>query len=1108
MTTIANTSYYQLIVENTADVIWVLNLSTQKIAYISPSLYQLLGIRPDEIINHSMERILTPESYALVSLDFKSRIELFEKGEVSVKSKKYELDQVHQNGTIVFTEVVTTLIAGCNNKVTDILCNSRDITERRNYLEQLQATNDGLELALSDKSLILERSFESQRIARIGNWEWDIKTTKVWWSSEVYRIFELDPETYIPSFEANAKFVHPADQEQYFKDVSDSFKSGNMLDIDFRLVTPTGKNKHCNLTGKVYYDKHGSPSRYAGTFMDITEKKVAQANILELERRFRYMMNGVCLLSLILDENGNVTFCNDYLLRVTGYERTELIGKNWFEISIPSEINNETKKEYDAVMNGADIQVSYENEILTKAGNKLIISWNNALLRSVNSTIIGIASIGENITERKNAEERLRISEERLRFSLEGANDGVWDINLDTNEFYISPRGCEILGYLPEEIPGIAKTWIDLVCPDDLPEANAKLKDYLEGKSQIFQMEQRLKTKSGNWKWILSRGKITGASSTNIPNRMTGTHSDISQRKIYENKLVENQTVLEQQNKEYLSLNEELSKSNLRIQKIDLTIKYILAETSLKNGNAYFNSLVLALSKTLGADYTFIGILEEDLQNVKTIASCYQEQLMPDMIYSLSGTPCGNILHKTTCSYVKDVTLLFPKDNLIRGKEIEGYIGVPLFLSTGAPFGIIVCLFKEPIKDETFLTSVIQLFSDRAVNEYERLTVQELLVKARDKAEESDRLKTVFLQNMSHEIRTPMNAIMGFSDLLTDNFDNKAKLGTFSSIIKQRCSDLLELINEILDLSKIETGQLPINKEECNVAELFNDLHLFFINHSEKIGKTQIELQIVNESSTQEMLILTDKGKLKQIFINLIYNAYKFTEHGKIKFGCLADENKNLLFFVSDTGIGIPEDKQKVIYDRFMQLNTNDTNANGGTGLGLSIVKGLVELLGGEINLMSAIGEGSNFSFSIPYQIVDSKVDMFVKSQILPVTQWQAYTLLIVEDDVYNTKYLVEILAGTGITILTAINAEKSIEIVNSGQLIDIILMDIRMPKMNGYEATMIIKKENPRVKIIAQTAFATNNDYQNAIEAGCDGYISKPINKDLLIRIISEQLN
>lgn len=257
----------------------------------------------------------------------------------------------------------------------------------------------------------------------------------------------------------------------------------------------------------------------------------------------------------------------------------------------------------------------------------------------------------------------------------------------------------------------------------------------------------------------------------------------------------------------------------------------------------------------------------------------------------------------------------------------------------------------------------------------ERKRVERELIRAKEQAEESDRLKTAFLQNMSHEIRTPMNAIMGFSSLLVEYYNDKPKLEQFAEIINLRCNDLLEIINDILAISTIESGQLPVNREVCNVNDLLVELADFFTEHQKRIGKQDIRFELKAHFDPSKFLITTDKVKLRQIFINLIGNAFKYTESGTIEGGCKYGENEELIFYVSDTGIGIPPDKQEVIFERFIQLPHDMNITYGGTGLGLSIVRGLITLLGGRIwlesepqNLSEGKSGGTTFYFSIPIE--------------------------------------------------------------------------------------------------------------------------------------------
>jgi CheY-like chemotaxis protein len=343
--------------------------------------------------------------------------------------------------------------------------------------------------------------------------------------------------------------------------------------------------------------------------------------------------------------------------------------------------------------------------------------------------------------------------------------------------------------------------------------------------------------------------------------------------------------------------------------------------------------------------------------------------------------------------------------------------------------------------------------------------------------------------------------------LLKDQFDDKERLIKFSEIINQRSIDLLEIINDILDISKIESGQLPVNEEVCNLVFLFDDLTSFFTEYKQRIGKKQIKLSLHADCDPSNNIIITDIVKLKQIFINLINNAFKYTDEGKIEGGCKVDENNNLIFYVSDTGVGIPFDKQNLVFERFVQLNQASKKNIGGTGLGLSIVKGLVSILGGEISLKSEPGKGSTFSFTIPYKTTQhlfSEPSAFVMSTNKSLSD---KTILIVEDDFYNTEYLKEILLDTGSIILHAGNGLEALEI-SINQPVDIVLMDIRLPDINGYDVTRQIRLHKPNLKIIAQTAYASQGEKEKAIDAGCNDYISKPTKKDMLLSMINRHLD
>lgn len=384
--------------------------------------------------------------------------------------------------------------------------------------------------------------------------------------------------------------------------------------------------------------------------------------------------------------------------------------------------------------------------------------------------------------------------------------------------------------------------------------------------------------------------------------------------------------------------------------------------------------------------------------------------------------------------------------------------------------------------------------------------INEELQLAKDRAEESDRLKTAFLQNMSHEIRTPMNAIMGFSELLLENANDKSKLKSFTDIINLRCHDLLDIINDLLDISKIESGQLPVHIEEVNLKDLFAELSSFFSEYQKRINKQHIHFSLNAFSIPGENLVLTDKVKLKQIFINLISNAFKFTDEGKIEGGCKFDQKRNLLFWVSDTGIGIPPDKHQFIFERFTQLHQGVKKNIGGTGLGLSIVKALVNLLGGNIYLESVPGKGCTFYFSIPYNPASIESTQPLADEIPKPVVFPDKTVMIVEDDPYNAEYLKEVLSNTGLNILLAETGKEAVSKLLE-EAVDLVLMDIRLPDISGYEVAQVVREQKSNLRIIAQTAYATSDEHKKALNAGFVDYLSKPIRRDVLLSMLNKHL-
>lgn len=383
------------------------------------------------------------------------------------------------------------------------------------------------------------------------------------------------------------------------------------------------------------------------------------------------------------------------------------------------------------------------------------------------------------------------------------------------------------------------------------------------------------------------------------------------------------------------------------------------------------------------------------------------------------------------------------------------------------------------------------------------------LSEAKEKAEESDKLKSSFLANISHEIRTPLNAIVGFSNLLISE-DTKPEIRKqFVSIIEDSSNDLLNIIEDILDTSKIELGFVSLYESVVDVHKLMCDLLLLYQNHN-LLKEKPIELSYKYPKMTDKMPVFTDGLRLKQILTNILNNAVKFTERGNIEFGyeMVGEEgNQNLRFYVKDTGIGIPSEKQDYIFERFRKIETDKDNIYRGSGLGLYIARRLAKLLGGDITVKSKPNEGSVFTITIPY-ITKSQQDLkdVLGSFQFAKLSWPGKTILVVEDESSNYKYL-EALLSNRVKLLWANNGVDAIKMCLD-MPIDLVLMDIKMPKMNGFEATKQIKISKPEIPVIAVTAYAMEADKNESIQAGCDNYISKPYKMEELFSLINTYIH
>ncbi len=581
-------------------------------------------------------------------------------------------------------------------------------------------------------------------------------------------------------------------------------------------------------------------------------------------------------------------------------------------------------------------------------------------------------------------------------------------------------------------------------------------------------------------------------------------------------------------------------------------LKKVVKATSQKSEQEYLNSLVCILADTLEADYVLVGIPEDETKKIiKTLAFVGDGVLLDNMRYELAGTPCGDVYKDfRVCTFHSDVANRFPDDLILTEFGIEGYIGAPLYTNDKGVIGVIACLFKKELNHDMLEHSILELLSNRVTTEIERInTLEDLknanldltksqseliskneelvllneqvtkllkenrkqniaLKKSKEKAESNIRLKNEFLHNMSHEIRTPLNGIVGFTEFLREPDLSIEQRLSYCNIINSSVDQFVRVVDDILEISILETKQVKLIEREVVLNHVFLELFSVF---DIKAKNNRTPLYIKKGLSNEESTILLDDSKLKKVLSNLLENALKFTLQGFVEMGYQLIDDR-IEIYVKDSGIGIEAKNRNSIFERFSQEEKELSQKMGGLGLGLSIAKENTELLGGSIELQSEKGKGSTFTVSIPYKPVIGNTEITYASVTGRQVNWKREEkgdLLIVEDDEISFIYLQAMIdrIHPGMNILHAKNGQEAIDLCVNHEEVLLVLMDAKMPIMNGYDATKSIKKLRPNLPIIMQSAFSTMEEKEKGFAVGCDDYIVKPIEKDAFNRLLNKYL-
>jgi PAS domain S-box-containing protein len=1031
---------------------------------------------------------------------------------------------ITKSGTIKNVEINANILNIRGRKIIQGFFN--DVTERMHTEKALQESEKRLK--------------DAQVLGRIANWEFDIKSEKITWSDHAYWLFQRDPAMGPPTAKEEEDYFPSGQLQKLYEYSKRAIQQKKAFNFDLDVKLTGGKNVSFSVIMQPVKDEQGEVVKLFGTVQDISERilnsrrQMLLTTILSILNRHNEWQQ---LIKDILSEIKNHTGMDAVGIRIKeGMDYPYIEANGFTEDFIKSEKYLCARNGKGNIIFGPDGKPSLEcicgkvisgsrepslsfftegGSFYTNSTSKLLATtgMNESLSRirecfnanryesvaliplRIGDEIIGLLQlndkqlnvlsadrmqffeeIGTSIGiayKRIEAEKRIRESEEKFRSFIENSADAIFIGNREGTCIYSNMAVTALLGYSQEEMK--SRNISDFL-PENKRDKYINLYTDMLKKGKMF-TEIELLRKDG-------RCVSTDLNAVILPDGLIyASCRDITSRKETEEKLVQERILLR-------TLIDNIP-DNIYVK--DTAMRKVLA-----------NKADLALigkpeNEVLGKDDSEVYPAEE--------ASHF---MADDRVVIKKGQSVLNREEQVVNPQGQHRWLLTSKLPLRDHKgHIVGLVGIGHDITKRKQAEKELKDREKKLREQNIeyqrLNQEYLIVNEELTESIERIQrMNEDLRIAKEKAEESDKLKSAFLANMSHEIRTPMNAIIGFSELLTDRTISREKTDEYLRLINSGCQQLLCIINDIIDISKIEAEQVPLHLETVNLNNVLDELY--------KIYKIQAETKslnfvYLNDPANDKITIRTDKNRIMQVFGNLLNNAIKFTNKGKIEYGFSVKENF-IKFHVKDTGIGIAPENHSLIFERFRQVDSTYTRNYGGNGLGLSIAKALVEKLGGTITLRSELGKGSTFFVSIPFYKsikIQEKKEVDHENFILPA--WNEKTILIAENELNNYYYLKEILSDTSVKILHARNGEEAVNLVRENQAINLILMDIKMPVMDGYEAMRLIKAHNPDIPVLAITAYAMSDDMEIVMKEGFDSYISKPIQIKVFMETIAAWL-
>ena len=885
---------------------------------------------------------------------------------------------------------------------------------------------------------------------------------------------------------------------------------------------------------------------------DITKRKKAEIALQESERRYRELIELAVDGILLGSPDGIVIGANTYMQNITGRPLNKLIGIRVNDLFSPN-VLKDLPLRYDLLMKGET--VFSERDILRPDGTTIPIEMHTK--RMPDGTY---QSIYHDVTERKKAEETLRESEIKFKSLVESTSDMIWETNIDGLYTYVSPQFEILLGYSFEET--IGKSPFAFIADSNMSKIIKHSDTIVEKASPFNSLVNKYKHKNGEIRYFETSGVPVYGHSGKLSG-YRGVSRDITKRYLAERELHKLSMVVKQSPNtviitnldgeiEYINpagctlsgfTSDELTGRNPSIfssgstppdtyKALWKTLKSGnewkgVFHNKKKNGELYWESaFIVPLRDKEGKITNYLGVKEDitnKLQSEKALIESEERyrqlfESSPDAII-LADAETGMLIDANTAACVMlgrsleelkqfHQTMLHPpkKKEIVsemfhdhvassKIKELKLPIESSVLRSDGSEIPVEVLASSITVAGRQVLQGVFRDIT-------ERKHAREELLKAKEKAEAGDKLKSAFLNNISHELRTPLNGIIGFSEMITQMDNTAEDRLEFSKMIKRSSARLVSTITSYMDISMLVSGNTEINRRSFILNHFLDKIYNQTV---ETCQSRNLALNIFKPTIDTEIQILTDENLLTKIFSHLVDNAIKFTKEGSITIGY---EKKQTLhqFSVSDTGKGISQDALAVIFDVFMQADLSTSRGHEGSGLGLSIAQGFVKLLGGNIWVESDRQKGSSFFFTIP-----EKSDAAASQDINETTRLQSdskqHVVLIAEDEDSNFKYLEIVLKKAMYKVLRANDGFEAVEKCRTHPEIDILLLDLKMPGMDGFEAAKKIRNILPQLPIIALSAYVSSQDEEAAIQAGCNEYVVKPISKTRLLETITRLL-